>query len=91
MGEVPFVYLGISSGEVINSMPEESTQSVLPGSALAARFGVTNDYISQLCRANKIEGRLIGRVWYVSEKSLKEYLEGKRQVQEQKNNSMALL
>ncbi|MFA5888745.1 MAG: hypothetical protein WC857_00725, partial [Candidatus Paceibacterota bacterium] len=32
--------------------------------------GYSQDYIGQLCRANKIESRRIGRVWFVSEESI---------------------
>jgi len=36
----------------------------------------TSDYIGQLCRENKILSRMIGRNWYIEEKSLLEYLSG---------------
>jgi len=32
--------------------------------------GYTKDYIGQLCRAEKIDARLVGRNWYVSEESV---------------------
>ncbi len=32
--------------------------------------GYTSDYIGQLCRANKIPAKLVGRSWYVSEQDL---------------------
>src|SRR3989344_4677035 len=38
-------------------------------------FGYAGDYISQLCRAHKIEGRRIGRTWFVSEESIKSYVD----------------
>jgi hypothetical protein len=33
-------------------------------------FGYTSDYIGQLCRADKLECRMIGRSWFVTERSL---------------------
>ncbi len=32
-----------------------------------------NDYIGQLCRSRKIDGRMIGRVWYVNRESILAY------------------
>ena len=36
----------------------------------AENFGYTSDYVGQLCRAKKINARLVGRSWYVLEKDL---------------------
>jgi len=36
----------------------------------AKNFGYTSDYIGQLCRAKKINSRLVGRSWYVLELDL---------------------
>ncbi len=38
--------------------------------ALAKQFRYTTDYIGQLCRAGKVECQLVGRSWYVTERSL---------------------
>lgn len=40
----------------------------------ATLFGVTNDYITQLCRKGKVVGKLEGRVWTVEENSIRTYL-----------------
>ncbi len=45
---------------------------------VAGTFGVTNDYITQLCRKGKIKGSFEGRVWMVEEESLRQYLEQTR-------------
>lgn len=37
-------------------------------------FGITNDYVTLLCRRGKIEGFLVGRLWFVQKKSLEAYL-----------------
>jgi len=42
-------------------------------SEAALEHGYTNDYIGQLCRANKVEAQLVGRAWYVSEESLQKH------------------
>lgn len=39
-------------------------------SDLARDFGYTNDYVGQLCRANKVDSSLVGRTWYVNPESL---------------------
>jgi hypothetical protein len=38
--------------------------------ALAKKHRYTTDYIGQLCRSGKVEAKLIGRAWFVNEKSL---------------------
>ena len=37
---------------------------------LAKKYRYTTDYIGQLCRAGKVESKLIGRAWFVSEEAL---------------------
>ncbi len=37
---------------------------------LAKRHRYTTDYLGQLCRAGKVDAQLVGRAWYVNEKSL---------------------
>lgn len=37
---------------------------------VAKEFGYTTDYIGQLCRAKKVDARLVGRAWYVNVDSL---------------------
>lgn len=38
--------------------------------ALAKKHRYTTDYIGQLCRGGKVEAKLVGRAWFVEEKSL---------------------
>lgn len=40
---------------------------------LAKKHRYTTDYIGQLCRAGKVEAKLIGRAWFVNERSLLEH------------------
>lgn len=42
-------------------------------SLLAKKLKYTPDYIGQLCRANKVKAKLVGRTWYVNLDSLLEY------------------
>ncbi|MDE2213296.1 MAG: hypothetical protein KGJ34_02070, partial [Patescibacteria group bacterium] len=55
-----------------------STHEAYPGyisSREASRsFRVTNDYIARLCRQGKVHGVFIGKVWFVEEKSLSDFL-----------------
>lgn len=45
--------------------------------------GYAKDYIGQLCRMGKIDAKLIGRNWFVSESSLKAHKSGGEEVQEE--------
>jgi hypothetical protein len=38
-------------------------------------FGITNDYVTTLCRRKKVAGVFIGRIWYVEKVALGRYLE----------------
>lgn len=42
----------------------------IKASVAAKDFGYTSDYIGQLCRAKKIDARLVGRTWFVSSDSI---------------------
>jgi hypothetical protein len=42
-------------------------------STVAKQFHYTSDYIGQLCRAKKIDARLVGRTWFVQPESVKEH------------------
>lgn len=46
-------------------------------SDVARQFGYTADYIGQLCRARKVNARLIGRTWFVHVPSLEEHRQTK--------------
>ncbi|MEK7462365.1 MAG: hypothetical protein AAB618_02215 [Patescibacteria group bacterium] len=42
----------------------------IKASVLAERFNYTPDYLGQLCRAKKVDARLVGRAWYLNLDSL---------------------
>jgi hypothetical protein len=43
----------------------------------AKKFSYTQDYIGQLCRAKKINARLVGRTWFVAMASIEEHRDKK--------------
>ena len=45
----------------------------IKASDIAKRFRYTQDYVGQLCRAEKVEARLVGRTWYVNPDSVVAY------------------
>ena len=42
----------------------------LKAKLVARELGYTNDYVGQLCRADKVDAKLVGRTWYVDPKSV---------------------
>jgi hypothetical protein len=55
-------------------------------SEAAKRFKYTQDYVGQLCRAKKVDARLVGRVWYVNLDSITEYRKTKHTTQKKKTS-----
>jgi len=45
----------------------------IKGSKIAKELGYTADYVGQLCRSGQVQGTLVGRSWYVSEKSIRSH------------------
>lgn len=58
-------------------------------SQAAKRFKYTQDYIGQLCRGDKIDARLVGRVWYVNLDSITEYRKTKHATQKNQANTVS--
>ncbi|MEZ4200766.1 MAG: hypothetical protein R3B69_04300 [Candidatus Paceibacterota bacterium] len=52
-------------------------EKLVKASDIARELGYTSDYVGQLCRAEKINAKLVGRSWYVSENSLRAHKEGR--------------
>lgn len=48
-------------------------KSFISSKRLSASLGYTHDYISRLCREGKIQGKLVGRNWFVDQDSLTTY------------------
>lgn len=49
-------------------------------SVAAKSFRYTSDYIGQLCRAKKVDARLVGRTWFVNIDSIREHKQNKFKV-----------
>jgi len=45
----------------------------MKASEIAKQFSYTADYVGQLCRAKKVDARLVGRTWYVNPTSVQEH------------------
>jgi hypothetical protein len=52
-------------------------------SDIAKKFRYTQDYVGQLCRGDKVDARLVGRVWYINPESVTEYRKTKHSTQKQ--------
>lgn len=59
-------------------------------SAVAKEFKYTTDYIGQLCRAKKIDARLVGRAWYVNPESLTGHKKGRYQTESPAEDVVAI-
>lgn len=59
-------------------------------SAVAKEFKYTTDYIGQLCRAKKIDARLVGRAWYVNPESLTGHKKGRYQSESSEADTVAI-
>lgn len=53
-------------------------------SEVAKQFGYTADYLGQLCRARKVNARLVGRTWFVNVPSLESHREKRYKSSEKK-------
>lgn len=56
----------------------------IKASVIAKRFNYTSDYIGQLCRAEKVEAKLVGRSWYVTLDSINTHRKGRYKIVEEK-------
>lgn len=48
-------------------------EKYVKASIIAEKLGYTADYVGQLCRSKQVDATLVGRSWYVSEKSIGEH------------------
>lgn len=55
-------------------------------SAVAKKFRYTQDYVGQLCRGDKVDACLVGRVWYIHMDSVTEYRKTKHATQKKASN-----
>lgn len=52
-------------------------------------FDMTRDYIARLCREKRVNGQRIGKNWFVSEHSLKEFIVAQRCARALRNGSLS--
>lgn len=48
-------------------------EKYIKASVIAEKLGYTADYVGQLCRSNQVDATLVGRSWYVNEKSISQH------------------
>jgi len=58
-------------------------------SDIAKKFRYTQDYVGQLCRGDKVDARLVGRVWYINPESVTEYRKTKHTTQKKSSSASA--
>lgn len=62
-------------------MPQQPQAPFISSTEAAKRFNLTNDHIGLLCRKGKVQGTLLGRLWFVSEPSLAAYVQKNAEAQ----------
>ncbi len=60
-------------------------ENFVKASLIARELGYTSDYVGQLCRSKQVEAKLVGRSWYVNEKSIRAHKEGRYRSTAQKS------
>jgi hypothetical protein len=55
---------------------------------LAERFKYTQDYLGQLCRAKKVDARLVGRAWYINLDSLNSHKKTRYKINEKESETI---
>ena len=51
---------------------------------LAKKAGVSQSYISRLCRQGRVKARKLGPVWLISQDAAQDYLEARQEKQEER-------
>ncbi len=67
-----------------------ANQAYISSIDAAAKFGITGDYVSRLCRSGKVSGRRIGKRWYVESDALSAFLITQQHLKEAKRNELAV-
>ena len=55
----------------------------------SARFDITNDYVTRLCRQHKVRGFFAGRLWFVNEETLEMCLKQARSRREASRRALS--
>src|SRR4051812_36303857 len=62
----------------------------ISASDAAERANLSRDYIARLCRDGKVQGRRVGKNWYVEPKSLFTFLGIKEQTKAERNEKLSI-
>ncbi len=62
----------------------------IPASRAGKNFGYTGDYISKLAREGQVEGTKVGHQWFVTEASVKDFVENKTKVKSERSEAIRL-
>ena len=57
------------------------TEDTMTAQDLAEKAGVSQSYISRLCRRGRIKARKLGPVWLISPEAAQDYLEARQEKQ----------
>src|SRR6185503_6897537 len=86
----PFLFGHIGRRFALNRyMPVEPQAPYISSKDAAKKYGLSSDHIGLLCRRSKIAGLLWGRVWYVSEPSLEDYLKKNGELKEARKQALS--
>ena len=66
---------GKGSGSVVDERVVRSEPERISAKRASLMSGYNTDYIGQLCRGGKLDGRLIGKAWFITKDSLKAHIE----------------
>ena len=61
----------------------------IPSTEAAQRAGFTNDYISRLCRQGRLVARKEGTQWYVSARSLGQFLAENKEMRKKRREQLS--
>ncbi len=64
-------------------------KELLSSTEAAKYFGITNDYVTVLCRSKKVKGVFVGRLWFVDQKSLESFLSEARTARETRRQMLS--
>lgn len=69
--------------------PVEPTHPYISSTEASKRYGITGDHVGLLCRRGKVRAVLVGRMWFVEEDSLTEYLDAVKKKREERHTQLS--
>lgn len=73
---------------MIQHVTSEASSYMTAGQA-AERYSFNRDYIARLCRENRVLSRRVGRLWYVQEDSLLDFIAAQAQANDDRRKRLA--